>query len=129
MQTNPSTPAPPNNAFEKTLREMRHGKTLAELSLELSRLIEAVKHTGKPGVLDYKIKVKPASEGDAVTVQLDDDINVKMPRLPRGSSIFFVNENNELQRNDPRQREFAITAVPAPAAPVNTTTAVMAVNA
>jgi len=114
MQTNSTTAAQAANSFEVTLREMRHGRSLGELSEELSKLIEAVKLTGKAGTLTYKLTVKPASAGDSITVQLDDDLTCKVPRLARGSSIFFVGDNNRLQRSDPRQREFAITAVTKP---------------
>ncbi len=100
------------NAFEKTLREMRNGRSLAELSEELAKLVEAVRATGKAGSIIYKLKVSPASEGDAVTLQLEDDLTVKQPKLARGASIFFANDQNALQRTDPRQGEFQITTVP-----------------
>lgn len=109
---------PRMNTYEQTLREMRHGRSLAELSEELARLIEAVKTTGKAGALTYIIKVKPASAGDTVTVQIEDDVKSKVPVAARGSSIFFVNENNTLQRTDPRQREFEIRELPKAAEPL-----------
>lgn len=115
------TTEPTPNSFEQTLREMRHGRSLTDLSLELERLIEAVKNTGKAGALTYKLVIKPASAGDTITVQLEDDVTTRMPKAPRGSSIFFVTEQHTLQRGDPRQREFVIhTVAKAPeAAPVS----------
>lgn len=103
------------NSYEKTLREMRHGRSLAELSEMLAEVVAAVKLTGKAGSITYKLKVSPASAGDAVTVQLEDDATKKVPALPRGSSIFFVGKENQLQRTDPRQQEFAISEVTKPA--------------
>lgn len=100
------------NSYEQTLREMRHGRSLAELSEELARLVAAVRDTGKAGSLTYQLTVKPASAGDIITVQLEDKVTPKIPQPPRGSSIFFANEENKLQRTDPRQREFDIREVP-----------------
>ena len=109
------------NSYEQTLREMRHGRSLAELSEQLALLVAAVRDTGKAGSLTYKLTVKPASAGDVVTVQLEDDVKPLIPKPARGNSIFYANENNTLQRTDPRQREFDIREVPKPemgAAPV-----------
>lgn len=111
MNTTNTPPAPAGNSFDVTLREMRHGKSLGELSEELGKLIEAVKTTGKAGSLTYKLTVKPASAGDSVTVQLDDDVIAKIPRSSRGASIFFVTDANTLTRQDPRQREFSLAPV------------------
>lgn len=102
------------NSYEQTLREMRHGRSLAELSEQLALLVASVRSTGKAGSLTYKITVKPASAGDVVTVQLEDDVKPNIPKPPRGNSIFYANENNSLQRTDPRQREFDIREVPKP---------------
>lgn len=102
------------NSYEQTLREMRHGRSLAELSEQLALLVAAVRDTGKQGSLTYKIIVKPASAGDVVTVQLEDDVKPNLPKRPRGNSIFYANDNNTLQRTDPRQREFDIREVPKP---------------
>jgi hypothetical protein len=111
------------NTYEQTLREMRHGRSLAELSEELARLVQAVRETGRAGSLTYKLTIKPASAGDVVTVQLEDDLKCVTPKPARGSSIFFATEENTLQRTDPRQREFQLRAV-SPALPtVETKTA------
>lgn len=101
-----------SNGFEVTLREMRGGRSLHELSEKLAELVAAVKQTGKAGAISYIIKVKPASAGDVVTLQLEDDVKAKIPELARGASIFFADDANVLQRTDPRQREFKLTTVP-----------------
>jgi len=105
------------NSYEQTLREMRHGRSLAELSEELARLVAAVRDTGKAGSLTYKLTVKPASAGESITVQLEDEVVPKVPKPARGVSIFFANDDNQLQRTDPRQREFDIREVPKTATP------------
>ena len=52
--------------------------------------------------------VEPASVAGDITVTLEDDIVVKPPRRPRGSSIFYAGEGNVLQRTDPRQEELKL---------------------
>jgi len=105
-------PTPPSNAFDLTLRGLRGGAALAEASDELTKLVAAVRHTGKKGRLTLAIDVEPASAGDSVVLQLRDDLTVKMPRLPKGGSIFFAAEDGTLQRSDPRQKEFQLREVP-----------------
>jgi hypothetical protein len=105
-------PTPMQNSFERVLREMRHGRSLTELSEELTNLVAAVRQTGKGGELVYTIKVKPASQGDVVTVQLEDLVKMKVPKPARGASIFYASEENALQRSDPRQRELELQEVP-----------------
>lgn len=114
----PPSPQPsPPNSFELVLREMRHGRSLAELSQELAALVAAVRETGKGGSLSYTITVKPASQGDVVTVQLQDEVKAKVPKPARGASIFYASDENALMRSDPRQREFALREVPKAPAP------------
>lgn len=103
-----------NNAFEKTVREMRSGVSADELSEHLATLVEAVRRTGKGGVLTYKLKVKPASHGDVKVVMLNDEITLKLPQSERPSSVFFTTDENGLQRSDPNQQEMELRTVPKP---------------
>jgi len=101
--------------FSDTLRELRAGRTLDELSEELNRLVGEVRKTGKSGKLLLTIEVKPASKGDIDTVIVTDDIKTKIPKLDRGGTLFFPTNENNLQRNDPRQKELGLRAVEDPA--------------
>jgi hypothetical protein len=100
-----------NNSFELTLREMRAGQVVSDLSDELGKVIEAVRVTGKAGELQLRIKVKPASKGDINTVMVEDKIDSKLPRPERPQTIFFTTEANGLQRQDPRQTEMELRVV------------------
>lgn len=104
-----------SNTFEKTLREMRRGASLTELSEELARLVEAVLATSKAGTLTYKLTISPCGVGGDITVSVEDDIVTKIPRPARGSSIFFAGKNHVLQREDPRQSELPLAVKPLPA--------------
>jgi hypothetical protein len=100
-----------NNTFELTLREMRAGQVVSDLSDELGKVIEAVRATGKPGELQLRIKVRPASKGDIATVLVEDKIDSKLPRPERAQTIFFTTDGNGLQRQDPRQTEMELRVV------------------
>lgn len=104
-----------SNSFDRTLREMRNGQCVEELSEQLAGLVAAVRLTGRGGSLTFKLTVKPASRGETVALMLTDDVNVKMPKAERPSNIFFANENNLLQRSDPRQKELELRSVTSPA--------------
>ena len=91
--------------FIDTLREIRRGVSLDELSDEVTALVASVRETGRPGKLSYVLTVKPASKGDTNTLMILDAIKVTAPVLERATTVFYATTNNELQRNDPRQPE------------------------
>lgn len=98
--------------FLETLREIRHGDCLDELAINLNDLVAAVRATGKKGELILKLSVSPAGSGKVETVDVADDIILKLPQLPKPSTLFFTTEDNGLQRQDPRQRAMELEPVP-----------------
>lgn len=101
------------NSFEKTLRELRNGHALSDLSEQLTAVVASVRATGKSGELRLKLAVKPASRGETVTVLVEDEITTKLAKLDRPNTIFYSTEDNLLTRTDPRQIEMELKAVPA----------------
>lgn len=99
--------------FLGTLKEIRQGQSLHELSEHLASLVEAVRATGRKGSLSYTLTVKPASKGETVTLMVEDAVTVKRPNPERGTTVFFAATDNTLQRNDPRQPELAGLRKPA----------------
>lgn len=103
----PSTPdtqqqATQGEEFLAFLATTNKGRTAVELTERLHELVEAIRETGKGGSLTYRVTVKPVDNGDgAVTVT--DEITVKVPRLERPKSIFFVDDESNLVRHNPRQ--------------------------
>src|SRR3972149_302768 len=95
-----------------TLREIRQGNCLDELSVHLNDLVAAVRNTGKAGDVTLKLKISPAGSGKVEAIQVDDTITLRMPELPKPSTLFFTTEDNNLQRQDPRQREMGLEPVP-----------------
>jgi hypothetical protein len=102
------------NAFDKTLRELRGGFAMSELSERLGEVVAAVRLTGKKGKLRLELEVKPASRGETVCVMVEDEISTKIPKPDRITTIFYADEQNLLQRQDPRQKEFELRTVKAP---------------
>src|SRR5262252_4072062 len=101
-----------SNTFDKTLREVRGGLVMTELSQKMTELVAAVRATGKGGKLTLELKIKPASKGETVCVMVEDDITVKLPKPEKATSVFYATEGNLLQRSDPRQKEFELQEVP-----------------
>lgn len=107
--------------FTEVIGDLRSG-ALDQLNAKLDELVEAVIETRKPGELTFKIKIKPNGDG---SVEIEDDIKAKVPELPRGKTIMFVDADNSLRRSDPRQPDLPLREVakageklrdPAPAA-------------
>lgn len=86
--------------FADWLQEQRGGLTHSELSETLNAVIEAVDEYRKPGSVTFTVKVDP-SKGNAVIVT--DSIKASIPSADRDGSIFFVDADKNLQRDDPRQ--------------------------
>lgn len=88
--------------FATFLMETNKGRSHEELSLGLQELVREVIRTGKPGSISYRVTVKPQPGNEQMVVVLDEIVR-KVPRGERASSVFFVTDDNELVRNDPRQ--------------------------
>ncbi|MFD8970499.1 hypothetical protein ACFV0C_36855 [Streptomyces sp. NPDC059568] len=89
--------------FAVFLQEQSSGTLHAELSERLHDLIEAVRETGKAGSLALKIDVKPIPGTDGRTLTVTDTVAAKLPKTERPKSIFFVTDDGNLSRTDPRQ--------------------------
>ena len=98
--------------FGAFLHEQRNGLLHAELSDGLHDLLAAVRDVGKGGTLTLTVRVKPAGS-DATTVIVADDLKVKLPQGDRGESIFYITDDNNLSREDPRQQKFELREAPA----------------
>lgn len=101
--------------FADWMHEQRGGLTHAELSEAFQELIRAVSEEGKAGQLTFTVKVKPASKGQTGgPLLVTDDIKVKAPQPERAESIFFVDRDNNLRRDNPAQPRLPLKEVPPP---------------
>lgn len=95
--------------FTDALREIRDGALLDELSDKLNQLVSAVQTTEKSGELTLKITLAPESGSAAIFVA--DKVTLKLPELSRGRTVMFGTETGNLQRKNPKQKEFELREV------------------
>jgi hypothetical protein len=100
-----------NNSFTRTLNNINAGQSVTDLSEELSKVVAAVKLTGKPGSLSYKITIKPASQRGIMKLEIEDDITSKIPKIGRERVFFFASDDNLLTRDDPRQMNLSLKVI------------------
>lgn len=93
--------------FTDTLRDLRNGKTLDDLSHQLAALVMAVEDTQRAGEIKLTLKIKPSAKGP--WVHIEDKIDVKMPEPDREATLFWP-VDGELRRQDPRQSTFDLKA-------------------
>lgn len=87
--------------FLDTIRNARSGRAANELGEALRDLIRQVEDTCGGGEMIVSLKFKPNGNGQVV---MTDTFKVKAPSEPNGgSSIWFVDADNNLRRDDPRQ--------------------------
>lgn len=89
--------------FAAFLQEQSGGQLHDELSTRLHDLIAAVRETGKAGSISLKIDIKPIPGTDGRTLTVTDTVAAKLPKTERPKSIFFVTDDFNLSRTDPRQ--------------------------
>lgn len=89
--------------FATFLLETNKGRSHEELSAGLHEVIAEVLNTGKAGSISYRVDIKPAA-GVENMVTITDQIVRKVPRGERATSMFFVDDDGNLCRNDPRQQ-------------------------
>lgn len=97
--------------FFETLRELRAGRTLEDLTDELTLLVSAVRSTGKGGELRLILKIKPPKSGVISYLTIEDQIVTKTPKLDRADTVFFPTADGGLSRQDPAQGELALRPV------------------
>lgn len=96
----------PANGFSNVLGQIRNGALVDELTESLTEAVIAMRKTGKKSSLILKMDLVPVTKGDTSSLYIDADVTVKLPKPEQRASVFFTNEENELLRNDPRQKEF-----------------------
>jgi hypothetical protein len=100
-----------DNSILTLLQNQRAGDLMEEASEGLRVLSKAVRATGKKGKLIIEVTIAPLTKGRGQAVAILDQVTVKAPQVEREMGIFFVTDEGDLSRNDPRQRELPLTAV------------------
>lgn len=98
----PEAPRVRSDLWSYTINHQRRGAAQADLSEALHTLVTRCKETGRKGTITLTLTVTPDPDGN--TVDLVDKITVKAPDPVHGKSLFFLDDDGNLQRSDPRQR-------------------------
>lgn len=86
-----------------TLQNLRNGGALDDLYDAVANVVANVRAAGRPGEVTLKIKIAPLSKGDGNVLAFHDAVTMKLPKVERGTSVLYADENGELSRTDPRQ--------------------------
>jgi hypothetical protein len=86
------------------LREYRKGQLADEATEELAKVVKAVMETGQAGTLTLILTAKP-HKGDASIIILAGEVKSKVPREALPDAIFYADEQGNLHRQDPKQRD------------------------
>lgn len=88
--------------FDHILRQIQGGQLVEELTEELTEVLAAVRETGKTGSITLSLKITPQG-GMNEQALITPSVKGSRPEKPRPWAIFFINDDNGLQRDDPYQ--------------------------
>jgi hypothetical protein len=103
---------PTRLTFTDFLARIDSGTFTDDLEDELQNVVGAVQESGKTGKLKLEVKVKLASEGNAKQLLVEPKIKTKEPRPTRPASIFYADDDAQLHRSDPDQKEMELKDPP-----------------
>lgn len=104
------TEGPYTRPFVEFLQEQRKGALHHELSDALQTVINAVRETGKKGRVTITVSVSPSAKGTGMVI-VSDDVRVVAPAGDRGASLYYVDTDGNLSRNDPNQQNLPLREV------------------
>lgn len=107
-------PAAQIRPFADWLQEQSSGRTHNDLSAALHALLEAVTRHGKAGKLTFTVKAKPM-QGDMSAVVIADEVRLGAPEADRKANIYFLDEDGNPSRSDPRQMHLPLRPAPSEA--------------
>jgi hypothetical protein len=88
--------------FATTLQEIGSGALAAKLAEQLQELVNAVVDTGKKGTIAVQLTVGPLKPGNVKNLITTAKTTLKTPEDDT-SSVFFVDKDGNLTRDDPDQ--------------------------
>lgn len=87
--------------FAVFVTSLSKGRTNRDLSDVLQQVTRAVAETRKAGSVTLKIDIKPQQNADHFVVT--DKITANVPQFDRTASVFFIDGEHHLVRDDPNQ--------------------------
>jgi hypothetical protein len=90
--------------FFDTLRDVRGGEVIDQLTEQMQDLVRAVQTTGASGALTLTLEVSPM-KGSTEAVIVKDTIKLKKPEVKSKGTLMFPTVEGNLQRQNPNQRD------------------------
>lgn len=87
--------------FADVLHDLGKGQVADEASILLTDLVQAVQTYGKQGTFSLRITVAPF-KGNTSQVTVSATATASPPSADPVAAVFFVGDNGNLSRNDPR---------------------------
>lgn len=108
-----ASPANPLRSFSTFLANIEHGQLNHDASKVLEEAVAAIQKAyltagGKPVAT---ITLKIGLRMDSGHVQVGSVIESKLPKAPRGTSIFYTTPDHTLSLTDPKQQTFPFKTV------------------
>jgi len=88
--------------FDHVLREINNGRLIDELTDEMTEVISAIRKTGRAGKISVTLALHPRGPSNE-QMEIRPSIKGTAPELGRPISLFYVNSDDGLQRDDPLQ--------------------------
>lgn len=77
------------------------GRLIRDCGTQMQEVVAAIEQTGKAGVINLRLDLKPAGKSGAITVT--GAVTTKKPKVDRPESLFFPDQHHNLVRDDPSQ--------------------------
>lgn len=87
--------------FAEWVREVAHGELHDEIGQTLVEVVHAVSVYRKPGKVTVTFDIKPL--GDGQKVEVVGACDAKLPKPDREGSLFFLDRDSNMIRQDPNQ--------------------------
>lgn len=105
-----STETPgPSNAFVRVLQIHGKGEVCNLMADAMRECIEAVTLTGKAATATLKVKFLPAAKG-AYAIEFAP-VAVKLPVVEPARSLWYGDDEHNLHREDPKQKDLPLKTV------------------
>src|SRR5690554_7666624 len=93
--------------FISVLTDLKNGRVVSQLGDDFGELVAAVHQHGFKGKMVIELTVEPARTNDGVVKEVDVHYQTKVtkPRPNHGKTLFYVDKDATLSRNDPSQMD------------------------
>lgn len=100
-----------DRAFLKFLEQHNAGDAISEISAAMKQVTAATQQTGRAGRVSIELALKPAGAGSRNTLGWAVRVTPHAPKCDLPVSIWYVDEDFNLVRDDPKQSKLDLRIV------------------